>query len=331
MQTYHQNLHLNPPEPSYLIIHGDEGMGKTYIVETLLCNQVRVTDGGLFVVWNFPCQHPNYDRDVTLEASDGLDDVIISLVHQIMIAGDTIVQEIQESFMQEMEIKDRTFLVQMIPQFSTLLDPTIEQSSLLFNYSINLRAPELRMRTLLQVLRIVSKPNRPIVLFMDNVEYANENNRRLIESLLQETAIQRIFYVMEIGPNKSSAMQNFLQSIQNIPASVRSAVKIQLPPLGATVTQTMVADILQTDLDSIEPLHSFLQPRIKGNPRFLISWLSWLYRNDYLQWNTASQAWSWDTDQFLVHNDDRNTSRTTWDDLPKSIQYFLQGMIIKNC
>jgi predicted ATPase len=327
LQAYEYNLHQNLSKPSYVMIYGEEGMGKTHIIEASLGDQVRFTDGGFFVVWDFPrpCQNPIYDHIETLE-DDGFDNALTSLAQQILTMENSDVQEIQDSFEQELNMTDLTLLVEMVPHFSSLLNPIIDPSSLGFLHSMNLRAPDLRRRILLQVLRIVAKPKRPIVLVMDNVNYADEKNLNLIEFLLRETKFQGILYVMTLGPSQSNGTQLFRRSLQKISQNVRSAVTINLHPLDPSITHHMAADILQSDLETIEPLHASLRHRIQGNPRYLISWLSWMHQNGYLQWNVKSQTWKWDTHHFLVHDEWKDTSCTAWNELPTTIQYFLQGM-----
>jgi hypothetical protein len=93
-----------------LIIQGEEAIRKTFLVGQTLSKHVRLDDNGFFVHWN-------------VLPDDGFEDAFASLTSQILTAKESILCEIQENFVQEMEENDQLTLSEMIPCISPLLGP----------------------------------------------------------------------------------------------------------------------------------------------------------------------------------------------------------------
>jgi predicted ATPase len=320
LQTYHQTIHQKPANPSVLIIQGEEGIGKTFLVEQTLSQRVRLHDHGFYVHWKLQnvSLSPNLE---TVSPDDGFVDAFTSLTNQILAAEESILHEIQDNFSREMNENDRLVLAEMIPCIIPILgpfNPTATKSS-------HVQASGRQIQIFIRMFRIIAKPERPIVFFMDNIHHADACNLRLLEFLLQDTEIQGIFLVLSLGPVQSDDVHKFVSSLENQTNLTRTAVCIHLLSLDATTTHRMVADILQIDLETSATLHDSLQSRIRGNPRCLYSLMRWMYLNQYLQWEKTTNTWHWNVHHLLDCQDHETTVRTSWSQLPGLLQKLLQG------
>jgi predicted ATPase len=321
LQTYHQTIHQKPANPSVLIIQGEEGIGKTFLVEQTLSQRVQLHDHGFFVHWKM---HPivNVPNFMTISSDNGFEDAFASLVHQIMASGESIIQQIQESFQQDIDENDRLTLAEMIPCIAPLLGPIDPSAS----NSAHVHASGRQLQIFSSLLRILASPTRPLVFFMDNLQYSESCNLRLLEYLLNTNEIQGIFYVLSIGPIQSDDVLQFVRSLHELSATSRTTVTIQLSELDAATTHCMIADMLHVDLETSAPLHTTLYSQIRGNPRRLLSWMNWMYRNQHLEWDRTQDKWHWDSHEILNGIESDLTARTNWNKLPFPIQELLIGM-----
>jgi predicted ATPase len=320
LQTYQQTIHQNPTNPSFLIIQGEEGIGKTFLVEQTLSKHVRLHDGGFFVHWRLQnvSLTPNFE---SVSPDDGFEDAFASLTNQIITANESVLDEIKDNFLQNMNENDRLILAEMIPCLVPLLglvDGTESKCS-------NVHGSGRQMQIFINMLRIIARPERPLVLFLDNVHHADACNVRLLECLLEDTESQGLLYVISLDRIQSDDIQKFVLSFENRCPKTRTAVSISLSPLDGATTHCMVADMLHIDLETSGPLHASLESYIRGNPRCLNSLMQWMYLNQYLRWETSTKTWHWNTHELLHCHEHERTPRTSWSKLPSLVQKLLQG------
>jgi predicted ATPase len=141
--------------------------------------------------------------------------------------------------------------------------------------------------------------------------------------LLENADIPGMFYILSLSQIQSDDINSFVSTLQR--NSKSNVVKVNLPPLDAVTIHKMVANSLQVDLETCEPLYLSLYPHSRGNPRCLIAQLKWMYHNHHLLWDKSRDSWHWEIHQLLQVHHQISIPRTIWDDLPAPIQKILQG------
>ena len=144
------------------------------------------------------------------------------------------------------------------------------------------------------------KQKKPIVLFIDDLQWTTESEFRLLKRLLSSTAlIGKIFFVggfrdNEIEEDLTHPFRWFLNELESTQVKIN---KICLQPLPVEEVSSLLRDTLLGDNDSEtqemnEKLAEIVYFKTRGNPFFVRSFLTRLYQDGLLNFNSEQGKWT---------------------------------------
>ncbi len=136
-------------------------------------------------------------------------------------------------------------------------------------------AREARERLGLAVRRMISvcaRPKHPLVLVLDDLQWADSGSLFLLESLLLSPQIQSLLIIgtyrdAELGPDHI-----LLSSLERIRRARVPMDEVALEPLGQEATAEMLADAFGRELDAVRSIAALIGVRAGNNP-FLVQQL----------------------------------------------------------
>jgi predicted ATPase/serine phosphatase RsbU (regulator of sigma subunit)/tRNA A-37 threonylcarbamoyl transferase component Bud32 len=155
---------------------------------------------------------------------------------------------------------------------------------------------------------IFARPEHPLVLFLDDLQWADSASLNLIELLMTNSDHQ---YLLLIGAYRDNEVDNthpFVQMVDRIEKSGAAVSAIGLQPLDISHVNQLIADTLSCKLERSQPLAKLLCHKTNGNPFFLTQLLKTIYQENLLLFNPLSfsqtqegnrevEAWQWDIKQ----------------------------------
>ncbi|WP_141733276.1 protein kinase domain-containing protein [Oligoflexus tunisiensis] len=145
---------------------------------------------------------------------------------------------------------------------------------------------------LIQFFKTAARKQRPILLFLDNIQWADNPS---IE-LMRQMAAQDLRYLMILTAGRDHELKNdapLLQMMEEI--KELSDVQItRLEPLPLPAIRQFLADTLASTEDRVDALASLLVDKTNGNPFFLQSLLKHLYEDGSIIFDQEQGIWSWD-------------------------------------
>ncbi|XXX74578.1 AAA family ATPase [Sorangium sp. So ce134] len=139
----------------------------------------------------------------------------------------------------------------------------------------------------------ITSRGRPLVLFLDDLQWADTGSLSLVGVLMEDPDIRRLLL---IGAYRDSEVDDahplmmMLSALQKGRARVRT---MTLMPLERDRVEQLVSDTLSSPRDACRPLSDILFSRTEGNPLFVIQHLTSIHREGHLSFDPERGAWRW--------------------------------------
>ncbi|WP_295413585.1 AAA family ATPase [uncultured Thiodictyon sp.] len=162
---------------------------------------------------------------------------------------------------------------------------------------------QVRLRTLLvALLRQVATPARPLVVFLDDLQWADQPSLDFIGDLLADPALNGLLLIgayrdHELGPDHPLRWR-----LRQPTATGRPAQVLTLASLPVQDVQALLADMLHTPPAALPALAAALFAKTHGNPFFTIAFLHALHREGSLRPDPQGGQWHWDIGAIRAHS-----------------------------
>ncbi|HLM71416.1 MAG TPA: AAA family ATPase, partial [Polyangiaceae bacterium] len=180
-------------------------------------------------------------------------------------------------------------LIDLIPELALILGPQPSVQELAPTESQN------RLALIFQrFLRVFATSERPLVLFLDDLQWADSASLRLLQAILtnEENAhllILGAYRDNEVGPAHPLTLA--MDETKKLGAKIN---EITLKPLGPATVAQILSDTFAADAGRVAPLSEIIFEKTQGNPFFLNQLLSALHHNKLIGWSASAGVWEWD-------------------------------------
>jgi predicted ATPase/signal transduction histidine kinase len=272
-------------EPEAVLISGHSGIGKSSVVYEL--HRALVPRRGYFASGKFD----QYKRDIpyaTLAQAFG------SLVRMILAESEAELRRWRALILEALGPNGR-LLTDLIPELELVLGPQPPVPELAPGDAQN------RFQMVFaQFIGAFARPEHPIVLFLDDLQWLDAATLKLMERLVVK---RERMHLLLVGAYRSNEIQGVHPLALAIDAMRRSSTPlhdVRLSALGPDDVRHLVADALRTDVSVVGQLAALVWEKTQGNPFFAIEFLTELAHERLLVRATADRTWSWDRDGILA-------------------------------
>lgn len=192
-------------------------------------------------------------------------------------------------------------LMEIVPELADHLGtPTVQTET---------SPPEARNRIATAVRRLlhaVASPERPLVLFLDDLQWADLPTIELLTRLAADGDAATERDVLIIGSYRSNEVGEthpLSAMMETLRERSTAFEEIRLGPLGEDAVLEMINDALGPG-DGRVRLAVHCHEKTRGNPFFLRRFLETLFDEGLLSFDVESQAWSWDQSRVLARRVD---------------------------
>jgi len=143
-----------------------------------------------------------------------------------------------------------------------------------------------------RLLSVFARPERPLALFLDDLQWLDAATIDLIEDLLTEPDLHHLLLIGAYRDDEvasSHPLRGRLAAIREAGARVDEIV---LKPLALANVRQIVADALRSD--RIRPLAALVHQKTAGNPFFVNQFLRALAEEGLLAFDRDAAHWTWD-------------------------------------
>ena len=136
---------------------------------------------------------------------------------------------------------------------------------------------------------------RPLVIFLDDLQYGDASTLNLIRWLATSRDLKRLFVVGAYRSNEVDVGHPLRLTLNEI-AETRTIHELKLQPLNLASVKQLVGDALHTDTADCAPLAELLQEQADGNPFFLTELLKTLAQSRAIAFAPDLGRWRWSLD-----------------------------------
>ncbi|HEX5751808.1 MAG TPA: AAA family ATPase [Archangium sp.] len=267
--------------PELVLVHGYSGIGKSSVVHEL--HKPVVRQRGFFLSGKFD----QFQQDIPYST---LSQALRALTQQLLSGTDEELTCWREQLHQTLEGHGQV-LVDVVPQWELILGkqpPVPELPPVEAQHRFN--------RVFRRLLGVFATPEHPLVLFLDDLQWADLASLQLLQHLLTHPDAPPVLLLgayrdNEVGPTHPLALT--LEVVRKANAWVTD---LPLEPLALEDVQRLVADTLPgAGADLIEPLAALAREKTGGNPFFLLQFLLTLNQDGLLA-RTSEGSWRWDAE-----------------------------------
>ena len=149
-------------------------------------------------------------------------------------------------------------------------------------------------------VRALAAPDRPLVLFLDDLQWADVPTLTLLEGLAADPDFGNLLVIGAYRDNEVDHAHALALALRRIEAAGKTIRAIRLRPLSATNVQRIVADTLTMTSDDVATLADRCFAKTRGNPFFLTQFVESLHRDGLLTPDGGS--WRWDVAQIAARD-----------------------------
>ncbi|MGL5192599.1 MAG: AAA family ATPase [Chroococcales cyanobacterium] len=264
-----------------MLVSGYSGIGKTVLVAEV--HKPIVRHRGYFISGKFD----QFKRNIPFAS---LIQAFQSLILQLLTERDAQIQIWKERLLSALGNNGQV-IIDVIPEVELIIGKQPEVPELGSTESQNRFS-----RVFKQFIGVFTTKEHPLVVFLDDLQWADLASLKLIELLMTDTESQYFLLIGAYRDNEVSPVHPTIQTIERIQQAGTTVDNLVLSPLQLSHIQALITDTLHEAVES-QPFANLLFHKTGGNPFFLTQLLKTLYQEELLQYNLHSGSWQWDIAQ----------------------------------
>ena len=151
-------------------------------------------------------------------------------------------------------------------------------------------------RVLQAFVGALASPAHPLVLFLDDLQWADAATLGLLEPLLTSGEIRGLMLLGAYRDNEADAAPRLAECLEGLGRAGVHVQRLALAPLGQMELTQLVADALRCgdgDLAHAQPLAATLFAQTRGNPLFATQFLKSLERDGHFHYDVDAGHWAY--------------------------------------
>ena len=153
-------------------------------------------------------------------------------------------------------------------------------------------------RTMGQLLAVLCARDRIVVLFLDDLQWADLATLNLLRTVLTGGNLRRLLFIGAYRDHEVGAMHPLTLALRDIREAGGQITSLALAPLKLPDVAQLIADTLQTEAAEATALARLVVQKTQGNPLFVRQFLFALHEQGLLTQAPAEagerRRWSWD-------------------------------------
>lgn len=280
-------------QTSILFVSGFAGIGKSSLVLEL--QKPIAKKKGYFIKGKFE----QFKKDVPL---NGFIQAFQNLVHQLLTEN---IRQLEFWKFQILKMigDNGQILIEMIPELEQIIGPQPLVSKVEFYESENRF-----YHVFLNFIKVFLTPDHPLVLFLDDLQWADYSSLKLLFVLSTEPNFKNLYIIGAFRSNEIENNQLFFETINKINKEGKEIETLEIGPLSYDAINEFIEDLLHTRDNSTQELTKVIYDKTRGNPFFLNHFLNDLYNQKLLTFNSYSQKWNYELPIIDALNVDDNVS-----------------------
>ncbi|MBD2440276.1 ATP-binding sensor histidine kinase [Nostoc sp. FACHB-110] len=263
-----------------MLVAGFSGIGKTAVVNEV--HKPIVRQRGYFIKGKYD----QFQRNIPFSA---FVQAFRDLMGQLLTESDVQIQEWKNKILEAVGDNGQV-IIEVIPELENIIGKqpvAVELSG---------TAAQNRFNLLFQrFTQIFTTPEHPLVIFLDDLQWADSASLKLMQLLMADTGY--LFIIGAYRDNEVYPGHPLLLTLNDIQKTQATINTITLAPLTQVQVNKLVADTLKCPEDLAWNLSVLIYQKTQGNPFFASQFLKALHQDELIQFDFDLSCWQCDISQ----------------------------------
>ncbi|MBD1810021.1 AAA family ATPase [Microcoleus sp. FACHB-SPT15] len=294
-----------------LLVAGYSGIGKSALVQEIYkpITQKR----GYFIAGKFDQFQRNIPYSAVVNAFAGL-------VRQLLSEPEDQLQQWHNKLLTALGTNGQ-IIINVIPEVELIIGkqppvPEVGATEALNRFN----------RVFQKFIRVFCSKEHPLVIFLDDLQWADSATLKLIELMMTDADTQYLFVIGAYRDNEVNPSHPLMMMLEGLTKEGATISRITLAPLGLGAIAQLIADTLHSEISTVKPLAELVLRKTGGNPFFVNEFLKTLYTENLLTFDFELLSWGWDITQIEDKNITENVVELMIGKL-KDLPYFTQKIL----
>jgi PAS domain S-box-containing protein len=142
-------------------------------------------------------------------------------------------------------------------------------------------------------VQVLAGPEHPLVVFLDDLQWADAATMRLIELVMRDPDQRHMLFIGAYRDNEVDAAHPLMAMRDSLCHDGARVDILKLAPLDEPHIAELIADTLGASLASSELLARLCHRKTQGNPFFLNQFLKSIHEAGHLRYDFGRDIWDW--------------------------------------
>lgn len=180
-------------------------------------------------------------------------------------------------------------IIDVIPELEILTD---KQSQVL---KLGLNETQSRFFKLFEkFLKVFASEEHPLVIFIDDLQWADSGSLELLYALLNSKNIQHTLFIGAYRNNEVSPSHPLMLTLNRLTSNGKEIKTITLTEPNKDDVNQLIADSLHHQKQHTSELTEVVMKKTSGNPFFINRFIQKLVQDNLIYFETAEGKWKWD-------------------------------------
>jgi len=262
-----------------LLVAGASGIGKSALVQELY--RPLTTARGYFITGKFDQYQRNIPYSAVVQAFRGL-------VRELLTQSEERLRVWREHLLEALGTSAKA-IIDVIPEVSLIIGPQPDLQSLGPTEERNRFN-----RVFRKFVRVFAQPEHPVVLFLDDLQWADSASLRLIELMLTDDRLCNLLLIGAYRDNEVGPAHPLTFLIETLRDEDIDVGEITLQPLTTANVTELITDMLGTAPDRAAPLAALIRRNTEGNPLYVTELLRALHDQELIRFDSRQASWTWE-------------------------------------
>jgi predicted ATPase/signal transduction histidine kinase len=265
-----------------LLVSGDSGAGKTALINEL---RKPVKDGNGFFIGG---KYEQFQQNVPYFA---FRQALAELCLELQTEDEHQSLQLKSEILQALGSQGQV-LIDLVPEFESFLgkQPTLTAIS----------PQEARYRfaeVLRNFLSVICRPEHPLVLFIDDWQWAGIPSFELLKQLQVGKTLRYLLVIMAYRGNEITPDHRLITTIEELNRNNVPINKLKVQNISISSVSKMLKDTLKSGGQPLDQLANITYTTTKGNPFFVKSLISLWLDSKLLWFDEKEKSWKWKIEQ----------------------------------
>ncbi|WP_141211736.1 AAA family ATPase [Pseudanabaena sp. SR411] len=268
-----------------ILVSGYSGIGKSTLVQEI--HKPIAKSRGYFISGKFEQYQRNIPYLAIVQAFQGL-------IKQLLTESVESVEQWRSQISVALGANSQ-MITQVIPSLEMIIGKQTDKS-LSSNTYTNISASEVQNRfnrVFQKLICVFAQLEHPLVMFLDDLQWADHASLRLLEILATTNEAQSLLLIGAYRDNEVNSTHPVMQMIEKIQQEDGAVNQLYLTALNLTDINQLIADTLHCSITDSLPLAELVQQKTGGNPFFMNEFLKSLHSENLLKFDYQSRQWQW--------------------------------------